>query len=103
MLPPSQIYKRKSTLAHDWHVLIALSTQIASFIDGLFATNSDLNRFKIILRDFLISLKEFSGDNAELFAEEREQAAKTAKEQERERAMKVGGLLKPSEMDDDEL
>ena len=51
----------------------------------------------------MISLKEFSGDNAELFAEEREQAAKTAKEQERERAMKVGGLLKPSEMDDDEL
>lgn len=79
------------------------SAQIASFIDGLFATNSDLNRFKVILRDFLISLKEFSGDNAELFAEEREQAAKTAKEQERERAMKVGGLLKPSEMDDDEL
>ncbi|KAJ4365313.1 Karyopherin transporter [Neocucurbitaria cava] len=79
------------------------TAQIASFIDGLFATNSDLNRFKIILRDFLISLKEFSGDNAELYAEEREQAAKTAKEQERERAMKVGGLLKPSEMDDDEL
>jgi exportin-1 len=72
-------------------LLTNLSAQIASFIDGLFATNSDLNRFKIILRDFLISLKEFSGDNAELFAEERE------------RAMKVGGLLKPSEMDDDEL
>jgi exportin-1 len=84
-------------------LLTSHSAQIASFIDGLFATNSDLNRFKVILRDFLISLKEFSGDNAELYAEEREQAAKTAKEQERERAMKVGGLLKPSEMDDDEL
>jgi exportin-1 len=48
-------------------------------------------------------LKEFSGDNAELFAEEREQEASKAKEEERERAMKVGGLLKPSEMDDDEL
>jgi exportin-1 len=52
----------------------------------------------------LISLKEFSGDdNAELFAEERELAAKNAKDLERERAMKVGGLLKPSELDDDEL
>jgi exportin-1 len=51
----------------------------------------------------LISLKEFAGDNAELFAEEREQAATRAKEQERERAIKVGGLLKPSEMEDDEL
>jgi exportin-1 len=77
--------------------------QITSFIDGLFLSNSDLNKFKVILRDFLVSLKEFAGDNAELFAEEREQAASRAKEQERERAMKVGGLLKPSEMDDDEL
>ncbi|EON68851.1 exportin-1 [Coniosporium apollinis CBS 100218] len=79
------------------------SNQISNFIEGLFANNTDLNRFKLILRDFLISLKEFSGDNAELFAEEREQAATAAKVQERERAMKVGGLLKPSEMDDDEL
>ena len=77
--------------------------QIASFIDGLFATNSDLARFKTILRDFLISLKEFSGDNAELFAEEKEAAAAKAKEEERQRAMKVGGLLKPSDMEDDEL
>ena len=77
--------------------------QISTFIDGLFATNSDLARFKVILRDFLISLKEFSGDNAELFAEEREQAASKLKQEERERAMKVGGLLKPSEMDDDDL
>lgn len=79
------------------------SAQVASFIDGLFATNSDLGRFKTILRDFLISLKEFSGDNAELFAEEREAAANKAKEEERQRAMKVGGLLKPADMDDDEL
>lgn len=77
--------------------------QINNFIDGLLATNVDQNRFKLILRDFLISLKEFSGDNAELFADEKEMAAKEAKDQERERAMKVGGLLKPSEIEDDEL
>ena len=63
----------------------------------------DQNRFKLILRDFLISLKEFAGDNAEMFAEERELEAKNVKDAERERAMKIGGLLKPSEMDDDEL
>ncbi|THX25564.1 hypothetical protein D6D10_09883 [Aureobasidium pullulans] len=57
----------------------------------------------LTLRDFLIQLKEFAGDNAELFIEDRENAAKEAKVQERERAMKVGGLLKPSEIDDDEL
>ncbi len=56
------------------------------------------------LRDFLIQLKEFSGDNAELFAEEREQAQQNAREAERERALRVGGLLKPADIDqDDEL
>lgn len=52
----------------------------------------------------MISLKEFSDDNAELYAEEREQAVRDAQVAERDRAMKVGGLLKPSEMDqEDEL
>ena len=77
--------------------------QIQRFISDLFSQVDDLNRFKLTLRDFLIQLKEFNGDNAELFSEDREKAAQEAKDQERERAMKVGGLLKPSEMDDDEL
>ena len=73
-------------------------------MDGLFVLNNDLPRFKLNLRDFLIQLKEFSGDNAELFAEEREKELQDAKQAERERAMKVGGLLKPAELDqDDEL
>jgi exportin-1 len=66
--------------------------------------NNDLPRFKLNLRDFLIQLKEFSGDNTELYAEEREKELQDAKQAERERAMKVGGLLKPAELDqDDEL
>ncbi|KAI4129695.1 MAG: hypothetical protein LQ347_003667 [Umbilicaria vellea] len=77
---------------------------IQQFVDGLFTYNSDVNKFKTMLRDFLIQLKEFSGDNTELFAEDREQEAKAAKDAERERAMKVGGLLKPADIDqDDEL
>ena len=49
-------------------------------------------------------MKEFAGDHAEFYAEEREQALRDAKAVERDRAMKVGGLLKPSEMDqEDEL
>ncbi|WPH01887.1 Hypothetical protein R9X50_00474100 [Acrodontium crateriforme] len=79
------------------------AVQITNFIKSLFETTEDLVKFKLVLRDFLIQLKEFAGDNAELFTEDREQAAKEAKDQERERAMKVGGLLKPSELDDDEL
>ncbi|KUM57608.1 hypothetical protein ACN42_g9577 [Penicillium freii] len=78
--------------------------QIKQFVLGLFAYTDDLNKFKTHLRDFLISLKEFSDDNAELYAEEREQAVRDAQVAERDRAMKVGGLLKPSEMDqEDEL
>lgn len=66
--------------------------------------NSDIVKFKLNLRDFLIQLKEFSaGDNSDLFAEDREIAAEEARKAERERAVKVGGLIKPSEMDDVEL
>lgn len=78
--------------------------QITNFVIGLFALNNDFARFRVHLRDFLISLKEFAGDNAELFAEEREQEKAEMQAAERDRAMKVGGLLKPADMDgDDEL
>ena len=79
--------------------------QIANFIRSLFESTEDNPKFKLILRDFLIQLKEFAGgDNAELFREDRETAAQEKQDAERERAMKVGGLLKPSEIvEDDEL
>lgn len=78
--------------------------QITTFIKDLFASTEDLVKFKVILRDFLISLKEFSGDNTDLFTEDREAAAQQAKDLERERQRKVGGLLKPADLqDDDEL
>ena len=74
-------------------------------MEGLFLYNDDINKFKTNLRDFLISLKEFSGDNAELFTEDREIAQQAAKEAELERQRRVGGLLKPADMDqeDDDL
>lgn len=78
--------------------------QIQHFVNGLFTLNEDATKFKTHLRDFLISLKEFAGDNAELYAEEREQEKKDLADAERERAMKVGGLIKPADLDqDDEL
>ncbi|KAK5134269.1 Exportin-1 [Meristemomyces frigidus] len=79
------------------------AAQITNFIRSLFENTEDIIKFKLVLRDFLIQLKEFAGDNAELFTEDREQAATEAKAKERERGMKIGGLLKPSEIDDDEL
>ncbi|KKY28632.1 putative exportin [Phaeomoniella chlamydospora] len=78
--------------------------QIQHFVNGLFTLNDDFNRFKTHLRDFLISLKEYGDDVAELYADEREQEKINAQAAERERAMKVGGLIKPADLDqDDEL
>ncbi|KAG7004814.1 exportin [Physcia stellaris] len=80
------------------------AAQIQSFVENLFNLNTDLPRFKLLLRDFLIQLKEFSGDNAELFAEDREDALQAANAAERAEKAKVGGLLKPADLDqDDEL
>ncbi|POR31722.1 Exportin-1 [Tolypocladium paradoxum] len=77
--------------------------QVASFVEGLFSLNTQYDKFRLNLRDFLISLKEFAGDNAELFIVEKEQQERDAKAADMERRQKVGGLLKPSELDDDEL
>ena len=77
--------------------------QIQHFVQGLFTLNEDPNKFKTHMRDFLISLKEFADDNAELFADDREKEKLDAATAERERNMKVGGLIKPSELDDEEL
>ena len=78
--------------------------QVKVFVEGLFTLNSTYDRFKLNLRDFLIQLKEFSGDNTDLYADEKEQQDRDAKAAERERLSKVGGLLKPTELaeDDDE-
>lgn len=62
--------------------------------------HSDINRFKLSLRDFLIQLKEFSGDNADLYLEEKETEAQRKAQQERETAMRVPGMLKPSQIED---
>jgi len=79
-------------------------TQVKTFVDGLFTLNNDLTKFKLNLRDFLIQLKEFSaGDNSELFAEDREIAAELARQTERQKAEKVAGLLKPSELVDEDV
>lgn len=62
--------------------------------------HSDINRFKLALRDFLVQLKEFSGDNADLYLEEKEAEAQQKAEAEREAAMRIPGMLKPSQLED---
>ncbi|EPE03197.1 exportin-1 [Ophiostoma piceae UAMH 11346] len=78
--------------------------QIQTFVESLFTLNTQYDKFRLSLRDFLISLREFSGDNAELYLIEKEQQERDAKQAELERRSKVSGLLKPSELEqDDEL
>jgi len=77
--------------------------QIKEFVEGLFMLNTQYDKFRLNLRDFLISLKEFAGDNADLYAVEKEEAERDNKAADIERRQKVGGLLKPSELDDEEL
>ena len=74
--------------------------QIQNFVQGLFALTEDANKFKTHVRDFLISLKEFADDHAELYADDREKEKLDAATAERQRNIKVGGLIKPSELDD---
>jgi exportin-1 len=69
----------------------------------LFTLNNSYEKFRLHVRDFLISLREFAGDNADLFIEEKEQEARDKLTADHERRAKVGGLLKPSEIEDDEL
>lgn len=53
-------------------------------------------RFKLNLRDFLVSLKEFSEDQSELFIEDKEAEANRQKEAERAKASAVPGMIKVS-------
>jgi exportin-1 len=62
--------------------------------------HSDINKFKLSLRDFLVQLKEFAGDNTELYLEEKEAEAQQKAQEEREAAMKIPGMLKPSQIQD---
>ncbi|CAI4883304.1 CKB_collapsed_G0022390.mRNA.1.CDS.1 [Saccharomyces cerevisiae] len=77
------------------------SEQIASFLSALTKQYKDLVVFKGTLRDFLVQIKEVGGDPTDyLFAEDKENALMEQNRLEREKAVKIGGLLKPSELDD---
>ncbi|KAG8705419.1 Karyopherin transporter [Ceratobasidium sp. 395] len=81
-------------------------TQIQSFIIGLCETCNDIAKFKLLLRDFLISLRESSNDdNAELYLEEKEAEQQRKVAEERANAERVPGMLKPSQIkeEDEEL
>jgi len=75
---------------------------VTNFVLGLFDPTKDLATFKNHLRDFLVQLKEFSsGDNEELFLEEREAAMAAIREAEIKKAMSIPGMVPPNERPDE--
>jgi len=74
---------------------------IRVFVLGLFDLNKDLPAFKHHIRDFLIQLKEFSGDNTDLFIEEKEKELEAAKEAAQKKAMAIPGMLPPNLLPDE--
>jgi len=73
--------------------------QIKITVTGLFNLDQDIPAFKDHLRDFLVQIREFTGeDDSDLFLEEREEALRTAQEDKRKVQMSVPGILNPHEI-----
>lgn len=78
--------------------------KIYNFFDSLVASHRDPVQFKQIMRDFLVELKEYGGDDTDyLYFEDREKERLQREQEERERNKKVGGLIKPIDMDEDDI
>ncbi|KAM6202990.1 LOW QUALITY PROTEIN: exportin-1-like [Rhynchocyon petersi] len=72
--------------------------QVKQFVTGLFSLNQDIPAFKEHLRDFLVQIKEFAGeDTSDLFLEERETALQD-QEEKHKLQMSVPGILNPHEI-----
>nr|KAF6430530.1 exportin 1 [Molossus molossus] len=73
--------------------------QVKLFVTGLFSLNQDIPPFKEHLRDFLVQIKEFAGeDTSDLFLEERETALRQAQEEKHKCQISVPGILNPHEI-----
>jgi exportin-1 len=80
------------------------ASQVSNFVDGMFDLKMDLLTFKTHLRDFLIQLKEFSAeDNSGLFGEEQDAQKRQQLDAHEAHRNAVPGLLKPSEIIDEDL
>lgn len=74
-------------------------SQIKITVQGMFNFNNDLGAFKEHLRDFLVQIREFTGeDDSDLFLEQMEQSLKEAQEKKRQTQMAVPGILNPHEI-----
>ncbi|CAG9863650.1 unnamed protein product [Phyllotreta striolata] len=73
--------------------------QIKITVQGMFNLDQDIPQFKEHLRDFLVQIREYTGeDDTDLFLEEREKALETAQAEKRRIELSVPGILNPHEV-----
>merc|ERR1719204_1766713 len=73
--------------------------QMKVFVTGLFTLDNDLPKFKEHIRDFLVEIKEFAGEDlSHLFLDQREEELRIAAEQKRAKLAAVPGALNPHEI-----
>lgn len=73
--------------------------QIKLTVQGLFDLNQNIPAFKEHLRDFMVQIKEYRGeDGSDLYLEEREQQLKSAQEEKRKVQLSVPGIVNPHDV-----
>ncbi|XP_054715848.1 exportin-1-like [Uloborus diversus] len=76
--------------------------QIKITVQGFFNLDQDITAFKEHLRDFLVQIREFAGeDDSDLFLEDRETALRIAEEEKRKIQSSVPGIINPHEIPED--
>lgn len=76
--------------------------QIKVFVTGLFNLDENIPAFKEHLRDFLIQIREVTGeDDSDLYLEEREAALREEQASKRQMQRAVPGMLNPHELPED--
>ncbi|XP_017781771.1 PREDICTED: exportin-1 [Nicrophorus vespilloides] len=73
--------------------------QIKITVQGMFNLNQDVSAFKEHIRDFLVQIREYTGeDDSDLYLEEREKALQLAQAEKLKVQMSVPGILNPHEV-----
>ncbi|XP_063534495.1 exportin-1 [Cydia strobilella] len=73
--------------------------QIKITVQGLFNLDQDIPAFKDHLRDFLVQIREYTGeDDSDLYLEERLFSLRQAQEEKRRVQLSVPGMLNPHEL-----
>jgi exportin-1 len=73
--------------------------QIKITVLGMFQLNQNVTAFKEHVKDFLVQIRDFTGeDDSDLFLEEREKALMTAEAEKRKQQMTVPGIINPHDL-----